>query len=108
MTNEQAAATATTIFNQMGGVNKIGAMTGAKSFGFTTTDAGNVKVNFLFKGIRKVNGLEITLENDDTYTMTFSKTTPKSGYTVINEIGNVHGDQLAGIFTSTTGLYLSI
>ena len=108
MTNEQAAATATTIFNQMGGVNKIGAMTGAKNFGFNVTDAGNVKGSFLFKGARKVNGLEVTLENDDTYTMTFSKTTPKSGYTVINEIGNVHGDQLAGIFTSTTGLYLSI
>tara|TARA_R110000824_G_scaffold135553_1_gene298857 strand:- start:13277 stop:13597 length:321 start_codon:yes stop_codon:yes gene_type:complete len=106
MTNNQA--TATTIFNQMGGMNRIAAMTGAKNFGFSSTEAGNVKASFLFKGSRKVNGLEVTLENDDTYKMTFSKTTPKAGYNVIAETANVHGDQLAGIFTNITGLYLSL
>jgi len=105
MTNETNIAT--TIFDQLGGMNRIAMMTGAKNFGYSTTDEGNVKASFSFKGSRKVNGLEITLTND-TYTVTFSKTTAKTGYNVIETSENVYGDNLTGMFETRTGLSLRI
>lgn len=92
------------IAQQMGGINRISAMTGAHTF----VDLGN-GLGFKFKGSKKANCLQITLDPSDTYSLTFYKITAR-GLNVATalELSGVYADQLRPIFESTTGLYLSL
>lgn len=64
---------AKTIIEQMGGAGKIRAMVGVKTF-----IASEDGVSFHFKGSRKMNYVEITLDPSDTYTMTLYKRISRS------------------------------
>jgi hypothetical protein len=92
------------IAQQMGGINRMVAMTGAHTF----VDMGN-GLSFKFKGCRKANCLQVILDSSDTYSLTFCKITQR-GLEVETklELSGVYADQLRGIFESYTGLYLSI
>ena len=101
---------AQTILSQLGG-NKFVAMTGAKNF-FTN---GNDLCFTIGKNMSKTNRVQITLNGDDTYTMTFKKFTPermKKDFTfteakveVVKEYEHIYCDQLQELFTEVTGMY---
>lgn len=53
----------------------------------------------------KANGVRITLDATDTYTVKFTKFSMKSlDITVIDEISGVYAEDLRRVFTSATGL----
>lgn len=91
-----------TILAQLGG-NKFLVMTGARSL---TTDGNNLRMK-LPRNASKVNMVNVTLEANDTYTVTFLK---YRGLTleVLAEVDTVYGDQLRAIFESHTGLKVSL
>jgi hypothetical protein len=95
---------AETILQQMGGQNKIAAMTGAHSF----VNRGN-GVSFKFKMCRKFNYMRVVLDDAlDLYTVTLSKVT-KLGESKNEKVTDgVYCDMLKDIFESETGLYLSL
>lgn len=100
-----------TILEQLGG-NKFITMTGSKNFIYDN-DKTYLTMT-LKKNQSKANTLTITLEDNDTYTVEFSKcTAPRMNKktfeftegkkTTINQIELVYGDILQEIFTSETG-----
>jgi hypothetical protein len=92
------------ILNQLGG-NKFIAMTGSKNI--FSTDNGMTLSMHLTKNIAKAKYLQITLTENDTYTMIFSKQVGKKYQEEIVEvkkIENVYADMLNTLFESTTGL----
>jgi len=88
--------------NQMGGQGKLRAMVGAE---FYTN--GTQKLTIRFKGSRKYNTLEITLNFMDLYNMRFGQV-GKNGFKEKKVIEDVYNDMLKPIFEQTTGLYLSL
>jgi len=99
------------ILNQLGG-NRFLLMTGSKNLLYSNKDN-----NFLSMRLtrNKINAkfLKITLEVDDTYTMTFSTSKKimdaEFGYkidtlVILKTIKGVYCDNLAKIFTEVTGL----
>lgn len=96
---------AQTTLAQLGGSSRLAAMIGADGFGAADDDKTLV---FRFKGSRKGgNVVHVTLDETDTYSMTFFKC---SGYSY-NRVGaydGIHADQLRSVFESQTGLYLSL
>ncbi|MDB4431376.1 hypothetical protein N9137_03230 [Pseudomonadales bacterium] len=96
---------ATTIIQQMGGLGKLQAMIAAR---FAEKDNG---VYFVFRGSRKVNYCEITIDGTDLYTMTISKRGTRKGVfydkVVYNQSG-LFSDILKPEFERVTGLYLSL
>lgn len=105
-TNRQIAQT---ILNQMGGVNRLQAMTGAKDF--LILDNG---VQFSFaKAIAGINRVTIRLTADDLYDIEFgsvrkSRVTHLPEYTKRDETTGVYADRLKPIFERATGLFLSL
>jgi hypothetical protein len=99
---KKEASVASTILQQMGGWNKIRAMTGAH----TLLDHGK-GVSFKFKAGRKANYVKITLDPDDTYTMEIGKTRGMNYRKIYKESG-LYWDMLKPEFERTTGLYLSL
>lgn len=110
-----ANAVAQTIYEQLGG-SKFTAMTGAKEF---VSDGNKLRFR-IGKNASKANKVVITLDWDDTYTMTFSKFTPYScklnhkdltfketqeSDKIIAEYKGIYCDQLQEIFTQVTGMY---
>lgn len=100
------------ILNQLGG-SRFVAMTGAKNLISTGRDEKQLGAlsfklprGFAAKGI---NYVRVTLDSDDTYTVTFAKFNTRS-YEVktVSEFAGVYNDSLRGLFTSETGLDTSL
>lgn len=91
---------ATTILEQLGG-RRFQVMTGAKNFiGIGKGLAFRLPSNFATDG---ANHVTVSLESNDTYTMTFSKVRGAS-QKIIATKEDVYCDQLQAIFTKVTGL----
>jgi hypothetical protein len=99
-TVEKTISPAGIILQQLGG-NRFIAMTGAKNFGFY----GNT-LKFQIPN-RKARYVTITLDDSDTYTMTFKKLVRVDLVTVAEHTG-VYDDMLQSTFTEVTGLYTSL
>ncbi len=96
------------ILSQLGG-RKFLAMTGSKNV--FSTDNGMTLSMHLTRNAAKAKYLQITLNDSDTYTMTFSKEVGKKYQEEIVEVAKFEGvycDMLQGIFTKVTGLYTSL
>lgn len=96
---------AETTLAQLGGHGRLRAMIGAEMF--THDEHGTLR--FRFKGYRKANTLEVTLDPTDTYTMRFLKVTNYGlNAKEVKTYDGVYCDQLKEIFERETGLYLSL
>lgn len=92
---------AQTILKQLGG-NKFLAMTGAYNLG-GSKDSLSMKLR---RNKSKSNYLVITLNADDTYSMTFKKFSMRTGkIEVIKEYASLYWDQLQEFYTDVTGQY---
>lgn len=123
---EYGQTVATTVLQQMGGMGRIHAMTGAKNF-VRGMDNGKPWVSFEFpnRGRSKPNYVKVILEPDDTYTVEFGRKKPISWkgaavakeegrqptmedfYTKLSEHPDIYAEDLKGLFENETGLYLS-
>ena len=96
------------ILRQRGG-NRFCAMTGARNL-----VGAEKSLNFkLPRGFAKdgINGVQITLDPTDTYTVRFYKLgTARSGYRLTDVLvrEGLYGDQLRTIFESATGLHTNL
>ncbi len=90
--------TANEILKQLGG-NKFAAMTGSKNF---RGDEKSLTMD-LTRNKLAAKWLTVTLEADDTYTMTF-QSFRKFEVKLKAEIKGVYADMLQSIFTEQTGL----
>ena len=86
------------ILEQLGG-NKFLAMTGSKNL----VDMGNGLKMSLPKNQSKANGLEVTLNESDTYNMKFYKITG-ANFTIKEEYQDIYASELQTVFTEVTGL----
>lgn len=95
---------AQTILQQLGG-KKFIAMTGASSFSGSPDT-----LSFRIPKTKGIAGVRITLDQSDTYTMTFVRLKKVNGFTDYDNIvvAGVYADQLRSIFTKETGLYTSL
>lgn len=101
---------AETIMQQLGG-RKFAAMTGAKKF-----IAGENSLSFKLPGgggfcKNGVNYVIIVLDPSDTYTLTFARVSIRQGtpHTTFHSIRHdVYADSLRKVFTSETGLEVSL
>lgn len=94
---------AKTILEQFGGARAM-VMIGGKDL-----VASDYSLTFKFgRGAKnKANRCRITLEMDDTYTITFFKIV-KMEVKIIEEIEGVYFDQLMDIFEDRTGMFLTL
>ena len=102
----EAQRIARTILDQMGGMNRIIAMTGAKDF--VVLDSG---VSFSFKMIAGINKVIVRLTPADLYDIEFGSMRKKDGiptYTRRNLCEGVYAESLKKIFEKETGLFLSL
>lgn len=91
---------ADTILQQLGG-NKFIAMTGAKSF-----IGSDDSLKFKIPGGQII---EVSLNGDDTYTLTVGRFNKKALEVKYSQVLNrVYADQLTEIFTHVTGLEVSL
>ena len=98
---------ASTIFSQLGGMNRLVAMTGAKNFAFNAKDDGTVAASFrIGRNAKGVNHVEIVLNGLDLYDVTFRRI-HGTKVTVKAETSNAYGDMLKDLFESATGMYLT-
>ncbi len=109
--NTSTLSIANTIAKQLGGLNRLTLMTGARDF--VGSEEGRYLHIRLPRGKAKdgINSIKITLDADDTYTMTFARQAGANGgfkLITVKEIEGVYCDQLVKIFETTTGLYLSL
>lgn len=92
-----------TILEQMGGAGKLRAMVGGTPL---LMDNG---LKVIFKGCRRADRVEITLDWTDTYTMTFYKFNRKTlDCPVVKEWSMVYANQLISLFEQFTGLALRL
>ena len=96
---------AQTILDQMGGVNRLHTMIGARNMIALDGTGG---LQFSFKGCRSANKLVIRLNGLDLYDMTFWKVMRNGEFVQVSESCNVYADQLQDIFIADTGLDLRI
>jgi hypothetical protein len=92
------------ILSQLGG-RRFLAMTGSKNV-FSTNNGMTLSMH-LAKNDSKSKYLQITLNDNDTYTMVFTKTVGKKyeeELVEVSKIENVYADMLQDIFTNVTGL----
>lgn len=95
---------AKTILAQLGG-NRFIAMTGAKDFVGAETGL-TFKLPRVTNGISHVN---ITLDCDDTYCVTFDKwNNRKLEMTIVSRHVGIYCDMLQDLFTKETGLYTKL
>lgn len=87
-----------TIIEQLGGA-RFAVMTGASFFVSEIDRCVNVK----FAGSGKANFMQVTLELDDTYTVSFSQTRGLKMKNV-SKYYMVHATDLQWLFTNVTGL----
>jgi hypothetical protein len=88
---------AQTILAQLGG-NRFLAMTGATNL--MNTERG---LRFRFPGCRDMNICEITLDEDDTYSLTFFRARGLD-CPITAEYWGIYNSQLRGLFERKTGL----
>lgn len=91
---------ANTILRQLGGINRLVAMTGAYNF----IDRGN-GVSFKIKNA-KANYIKITLNGKDLYNLEIGRIRGTT-YKVVLEQEDLYNDQLKPMIEKTTGMYLS-
>jgi hypothetical protein len=107
MTENQQIAN--TILQQMGGMNKIRVMTGAKDF--IAIDRG---VQFAIgKNAAGINKVIIRLADADLYDVEFgtirmNRKTFESTWTVKDKTEGAYADMLKPLFERATGMYLSL
>jgi len=95
---------AETILQQMGGQNRIAAMTGARNF----VNLGN-GVSFKFKLCRRFNYFKVVLNAAlDLYEVTLSRVDKWGEQKNQETFEGIYWDQLKGIFEQKTGLRLSL
>ena len=105
MTNENNAAVADTILQQLGG-HRFRCMTGAKNF--LAGDAALIFTLPRFAGV-KVNKVVVTLDADDTYTVNFYRLTKRGlNCETLATVAGVYGDNLRDVFTAKTGLLTAL
>jgi hypothetical protein len=106
MSTEQTPAPADITLTQMGGQRRLKAMIGAKDF--FSDDKGQTLI-FRFKCCPEWNRIKITLDADDTYTVTFEKVgrAPSFKVTRGEPVSGLYCEDLKNYFTRITGLYLS-
>lgn len=93
-----------TIFHQFGG-NRALMMIGGKAISYFV----NQSLILSFKGYKKANKLVIRYNRGtDDYTMIFSKISRDGESTNAVVYNDIYGDMLQDVFTSHTGLYLSL
>lgn len=93
---------ALTTFSQLGG-NRAMFMVGGKNI-----VAHENTLSFTFgRNASKLTSVRITLDPNDTYTMTFMKKA-KGELVVVNEVDGVYAGMLKPIFERTTGMYLNL
>jgi DNA-directed RNA polymerase subunit RPC12/RpoP len=93
------------ILSQMGGMNRIRAMTGAHGFATNGNDVG-----FLFPNRQRSKGNMVRISYNrgmDLYDMEFFNVSI-SGIKSVKKYNGVYNDSLADIFTRQTGLRLSL
>lgn len=96
---------AETTIKQLGGYNRLRVMISADMFIYDREGT----LQFKFKGSRRVNTVEIKLQPNDTYTMTFYKVTNHGlNMREVKRFDDVYCEQLREIFEHETGLYLSL
>lgn len=95
---------AKTILAQLGG-NRFVAMTGSKDF-VATENGLTFKLAKVYNGISHVN---VTLDCDDTYIVTFNKWNARKldMHIVARHVG-IYCDMLQDLFTNETGLYTTL
>jgi DNA repair protein RadC len=91
---------ASTILEQLGGIGRIKAMTGAYNF----VDIGN-GVSFRIKN-QRANYVKIKLNSMDLYDLEIGRIRGDN-YTIVSEYDNVYSDQLKSLIEKSTGMYLS-
>lgn len=94
-----AAQIAGTIKQQLGG-GRFAVMTGAKNFSYSEDGS----LNFHIPRTKNIRAVKVTLDADDTYTMTFMSI-HKYNVKTVAEVSGVYCDQLQSVFTEKTGLY---
>lgn len=94
---------ATEILKQLGGMNKLIAMIGAKNF---VSDKNSIQFQ-LARQANKINIIKIQLESDDTYTLKFYKV---KGFNtdLIKQIDRIMVDRLKPLIEKETGLRLAL
>ena len=97
---------AMTILKQMGGANKIMAMTGAKRF-LTSPNSVTFKFSNRLRG--KPNSVLVTLDPDDTYTVEFHRV-GRGGLDVktTGKHSGIYAESLRSLFERATGLTLRL
>ena len=93
---------ALTIGNQLGGLGRLKAMTGANTF-----VAHEGSLSFRFKGCKHCNYCKITLDPNDTYTVEFGNIR-KFTFTAKDTLSHIYNDMLMDTFEDITGLYLTL
>lgn len=104
-TKEENQEIANTILNQMGGLNRIAVMTGAKDF---MIDGHGV--SFRYPKSKHSNYIKVSLNGNDLYDVEFGRIRKVKGlptYKQVETIDDLFFDQLKPIFEQKTGLYLS-
>jgi hypothetical protein len=92
------------LLRQLGG-NKFKVMTGAKNFVYSKADRSlSFKIG---RNSKRVNGVRITLDASDTYTMEFMWNTVKK-QTTRAKVSGVYAEDLQRVFTEHTGMYTSL
>lgn len=102
---EENQIIANTILNQMGGLNRIAVMTGAKDF---LIDGPGV--SFKYPGSKHSNYVKIQLNGNDLYDVEFGKIRKVKGlptYKPVESFDDLYFDMLKPTFEQETGLYLS-
>ena len=92
------------IVKQLGGMSRIQAMIGKTVF---QQDDTSLSMKFANKAAGKPNYVLITLDPDDTYTLTF-KRGRGINYKTTSKVSGAHAEDLRGIFEANTGLYLKL
>jgi hypothetical protein len=96
-------AIAETILNQLGGIGRLSAMTGAKHF--VAIENG---VQFrIGRNAKKVNRVTVTLNAMDLYDTRYSSVRSLKE-TIRAESASVYNDMLRGDFERETGMYLTL
>ena len=90
------------IGNQLGGLGRLKAMTGATNF-----VAHEDGLSFKFKGCKHSNYCKVTLDPSDTYSVEFGKIR-KFNYTAKDTMSGIYNDMLMDTFEDYTGLYLTL
>ena len=88
------------ILAQMGGIERLKAMIGARNF-----TGGENYATFHFPGSNIANFIRVTLNALDTYDVEFFKVR-EHAFKKIGEHGMIYCDQLVDLFESTTGLVI--